>query len=190
MGDLLGGQIGRPSWCSKTIPDDNRKGILAGLDKDGNPMRPVTYRPTVAKPQKPSPQQRNNASVRIKAGTFGGLGLHAAGLHNNLTSAEYRKLGGPPLAPRGQFSRVITNLTTDYEVSADGRIWTAFGVWLDVVSTKGVSFLPFHFNGSGRLPVRNLAGVRPDGMALARRQLIAWAADQIRTYRSGYSRAG
>lgn len=176
------------TWCSKTIPDDNRKGVLAGLDKDGNPMKPVTYRPTVAKPKKPSAQQRNGASVRIKAGTFGGFGPHAAGLHNNLTSAEYRKLGGPPLAPRGQFSRVITNLTTDtnYEVSNDGRVWTAFCVWLDVVSTRGVPFLSAHFRGVGRLPKRDLAGVRPEGRALARKQLIAWASDQIRTY----SRAG
>lgn len=172
------------TWMN-LISDGNRRGVLAGLDKDGKPMAPVTYRPTTPKPvkigSKAADRWRNGASGRIRAGVFGGFGPMAAGLHNNLTSAEYRKLDGPPLAPRKQFSRVITNLTTDYERAAGGGAWTAYGVWIDVVSVKGVPFLPSHFRGSGRLPVRNLAGVRPDDMAKARRAAVRWMSDVIRT---------
>ena len=32
------------TWM-KIIDEDNRKGVLAGLDKDGVPLAPVTYRP-------------------------------------------------------------------------------------------------------------------------------------------------
>src|SRR4051794_26738261 len=90
----------------RIIEEDNRKGVLAGLDKDGTPMTPVKYRPKTDKPRKPTKEQTNAAPKGVR-GIFAGMGPSAAGLHNNLTSAEYRKLGGPPLAPRGKFSRVI-----------------------------------------------------------------------------------
>ena len=68
--------------------------------------------------------------------TFGGSGPLAAGLHNNLTSAEYRQLGGPPLAPRGRYSRVITNLLTDHEKLREG-VWQVTYWWDDVVDVRG-----------------------------------------------------
>lgn len=171
------------------IANDNRKGVLAGTDKDGNAMAPVKYRPK-GEAVKTTAAQRNGAKANAtKSGVFGGLGRHAAGLNNNLTPAEYRKLSGPPLAPRGAFSRVITNLQTDYAPSSDGTIWTAWGAWVDVVSAKGVKFLGAHFNGVNRLPKRDLRGVRPEGRALARKALIAWASGEIRFGRSNSSRA-
>ena len=39
------------TWI-KIFEEDNRKGVLAGTDKDGNPMAPVKYRPKTAKPLK------------------------------------------------------------------------------------------------------------------------------------------
>ena len=167
------------AWM-KIIEEDNRRGVLAGLDKDGNPMAPVTYRPKPA-PRKLTANQRNKANPRSRAGIFAGFGASLAGANNNLTSAEYRRLDGPPLAPRRQFSRVITNLRLAFEEPAanSGR-WVAYGAWDEVASAKGVKFLPFHFDGTGRLPKRDLRGVRPEGREKARKALIAWASDQIR----------
>lgn len=168
------------------IAQDNKRGVLAGQDKDGNPMTPVTYRPkgpTVKIGAKSAARFRNNNKAR-GGGAFAGFGLHAAGLNNNLTRGEYQQLTGPPLAPRGAHSRVITNLVSDdpnqFERSADGTLWTTWCAWFEVVSTKGVPFLPFHFHGGRRLPRRDLAGVRPWGRDRARRAAVAWMSDLIR----------
>ena len=173
------------SWM-KIIVEDNRRGVLAGTDKDGVPMKPVTYRP-VGTPRRPTGQQKNALNARARYGPYAGFGVHAAGLHNNLTSAEYRRLGGPPLAPRGGGSRVITNLKTGYQRPATG-VWEAFGYWDEVVSTRGVPFLLAHFTGAatGRghrtvLPRRDLRGVRPDGMRLAAIAAKNWGNDLIRS---------
>jgi hypothetical protein len=159
------------------IRDDNRRGILAGQDKDGNPMVPVAYRPR-GEPKKANKRQKNGAGIR---GIFSGLGPAAAGLHNNLTSREYRKLGGPPLAPRGPNSRVITNLVTDITTKPVGGIWAAFGYWDEVVSTRGVPFLMAHFTGAAtgrggraKLPARDLRGVRPWGRNQAVLAMQRW----------------
>ena len=179
------------TWM-KILADDNRKGVLAGKDKDGNAMRPVTYRPkgrAVGINTGAADAFRNNARGRIKAGSFGGFGPHTSGFNNNLTRREYEQLSGPPLAPRGQFSRVITNLKTDFHPSPDGRTWTAYGAWFEVVSTKGRQFLGAHFRGAGRLPIRDLTGVRPEGRIKARDAAIAWMADQIRRAPAGFFEA-
>ena len=173
------------TWMN-IIDEDNRRGVMAGLDKDGNPLIPVTYRPR-AEPLKPTAEQRNYAHPRKKRGTFAGLGVHPSGINNNLSYDEYVRLAGPPLAPRGAFSRVITNLKTRFE--RQGNQWRAIGEWVEVVSVDGVEFLSAHFNGAsvGRnhsitLPVRDLRGVRPEGKQEARDAMKEWAYDQIRTY--------
>lgn len=170
------------TWMDLIVAD-NRKGVLAGTDKDGNPMAPVTYRPkgpTVGIKAKSAARFRNNQPAN-RRGEFLGFGRHASGLHNNLTTQEYEQLTGPPLAPRGAFSRVITNLIPGFEEPPAGSsVWTAYGAWVEVVSTKGVPFLQFHFNGGGFLPRRDLRGVRPEGREKARKAAIAWMADQIR----------
>lgn len=158
------------------IDDDNRKGILSGLDKDGVPMIPVTYRPK-PKAVKPTAAQRQGLKARAKVGHFQGLG---AASYGNLTSAEYRLLGGPPLAPRGQFSRVITNMVTAYGREAGSGQWYAMGYWDQVFSKKRIEFLHWHFLGAGRLPRRDLTGLRPQGREKARTSLIAWAKLTIR----------
>lgn len=173
------------SWM-KIIDDDNRRGVLAGTDKDGRLMYPVKYRP-VGRPKKLTIFQRNTANPHARRGDFAGLGLFASGVHNNLSPAEYRRLAGPPLAPRKGFSRVITNLRTKYgRVSA--RVWRAIGYWDEVVSKEGVPFLIAHFEGlrTGRkgatkLPKRDLRGVRPEGVHRARVAARGWMLDAIRS---------
>jgi hypothetical protein len=149
------------SWM-RIIDDDNRTGIMAGIDKDGVPMVPVTYRPRGA------PKRH----LRRKVGAFnpGGSG--------NLTSAEYRRLGGPPLAPRGTGSRVTTNLLTGY--GHEGDQWYALGYWEGIVSVKGNPFLRYHFEGAGRLPRRDLRGLRPAGRAKAVTALRVWGRNEVR----------
>lgn len=173
------------SWM-RTIDEDNRRGVLAGLDGDGNPMVPVRYRP-VGRPRRPSAAQRNNPRRGARRGGFAGLGGHAAGVNNNLTSAEYRRLAGPPLAPRGAFSRVITNLRLRFGRTSLAT-WEAVGYWDEVVDREGRRFLHYHFDGATgggprrtvTLPRRDLRGVRPEGRAKARRSLRAWIIDVIR----------
>jgi hypothetical protein len=166
------------TWM-RIIADDNRRGVLAGIDKDGAPMKPVTYRP-VGAPTKLTAAQKNNARRR---GKYLGFGDHPAGVNNNLASSEYRRLGGPPLAPRGAFSRVITNLLTAF--GRVGSSWGAIGYWNEVVNRDGQQFLEYHFNGAplkhGRLPKRDLRGIRPEGRQKAAQAARAWMIDQIRS---------
>jgi hypothetical protein len=167
------------------ITDDNRRGVLAGTDRWGRPMAPVKYRP-VGRAKRPTGAQRNTANARARRGAFAGFGPAAAGLNNNLTRAEYEKLGGPPLAPRGAFSRAITNLVTGYQRIGPAT-WQAFGYWSEVVSVRGVPFLHAHFTGAAtgrghsvRLPARDLAGVRPEGLQLAAKAAKNWLFGLIR----------
>jgi hypothetical protein len=153
------------SWM-RILATDNRQGILAGLDADGVPMAPVRYRP------KGPPKRPRKAK-------FQGFGPYSSGLHGNLSSAEYRQLGGPPLAPRGPYSRVITNYHTDYARLRVGY-WQVTFWWEDVVSVKGNPFLRYHFEGMGRLPRRDLRGIRPTGQVKVAQALQAWGRDTIR----------
>lgn len=157
----------------RIIVEDNRKGVLAGLDKDGNKMADVTYRSGKGK----RTAARKGKSFGEQSGEYKGRGFGMQGgshLNGNLSTKEYQQLTGPPLAPRRTESRVITNLVTDSNPISQGH-WQAIGYWKQVVSVKGRSFLPAHFNGSGRLPVRDLRGVRPWGMGEARKAVRAWA---------------
>jgi hypothetical protein len=184
------------SWMG-VIEEDNRKGVLAGLDRFGMPMLPVTYRPKppappqgyrVTKAYKKEParelehlKHRHGLRRNARKGEFHGLGESIAGLNNNLTTQQYRLLGGPPLAPRDQFSRVITNFKTTFGGPYHGNSpnWYAEGAWDEVVSKKGVPFLRFHFEGIGQKR-RDLRGVRPIGIAKAMVALRNWARLTVR----------
>ena len=172
------------TW-SDIMDDDNRRGILHGTDGNGNPMVQVSYRPVNAKGEKMkrgarlTVEQRLGQAPRTKRGRLATFGSIAEGLNNNLSSSSYRKLDGPPLAPRRQFSRVITNYHTRYgEIRQN--VWEVVGAWIDVISRKGVPFLRYHFTGAGRLVIRDLRGIRPEGIAKARKSARAWMIDQIR----------
>lgn len=172
------------TFC-RIIDNDNRTGVLAGTDKDGAQMLPVTYRPEPGSKGRLTAGQRNNVSAKKRRGAYAGIGSHPAGTNNNLTSAEYRLLKGPPLAPRSGFSRVITNLLTRFGRTTKG-VWEAVGYWNEVVNTKGDTFLQYHFDGdplgkNGPRKKRDLRGVRPEGVARAVKALYSWALDQIRS---------
>lgn len=168
------------TWI-EIIKEDNRRGVLAGLDKDGIPLPGVKYRP-IGVAQKLTKAQRGGLRANARQGRYSPAFVTVS--HGNLSSSEYRKLDGPPLAPRRQFSRVITNLKTDYlppQSSTGGGVqWEAFGWWDQVVSSKAVPFLIYHFTGAGNLPVRNLAGVRPEGVQRARETARNWMMDIVR----------
>jgi hypothetical protein len=164
---------------SDIMDDDNRRGILAGEDGNGNPMVMPSYRPVGKKGVRLTVEQRLGQTGRVKRGRYAAFGSSAEGLFNNLSSSSYRKLDGPPLAPRRQFSRVITNYATRYgEVRTN--VWEVIGAWINVLSRKGVPFLHFHFEGAGRLLIRDLRGIRPWGMDKIRGAIRAWMVDQVR----------
>ena len=141
------------------IRDGNERGVMEGRDKDDNPIKPVTYRPTVAV----------RTSSKTKPTTGGITGPFAAGFDDNLTYAQYRKLSGPPTAPRGRNSRVIKNFFTQHgRDPARDYEWFAEGRWFDVVDAKGRAFLPDMFS------LRDLRGVRPRDVAEAERAVDDW----------------
>jgi hypothetical protein len=171
----------------RLMEEGNRRGILEGTDKDGNPMLPVTYRPRFSranyggagKPVKLTVSQRLGQHARTKRGDFFGLGPASSGWNNNLTSTEYRRLDGPPLAPRRQFSRVITNfVTTSFQPEEHGP-WIVVGTWKDVVSATGYHFLPDLFE------TRDLRGVRPDDLDKIRATILPWAKLTVRSLWNG-----
>lgn len=151
------------AFWEKRMSEDNTRGVMHGLDRYGRPLKPVTYRP----------KGDARGVSGLQRSRFVGVGPSRSGLYNNLTSKEYRRLTGPPLAPRGMFSRVITHAHTGHGylttsvggVAVNGPGWFACLVWVDVVSMKNVPFLRFHFEGLGQKQ-RDLRGVRPEGLAL------------------------
>jgi hypothetical protein len=194
------------------IVEDNRRGVLSGLDKDGEPLTEVTYRGQGAiTPRKArsgdffgssrkqdrlrTVRSLSRKGVRLVGRSpkgaersmgdrvrFKGLsdytfttraGVKMILANNNLSTAAYKRLDGPPLAPRREASRVIANLVTGQ--GRDGDDFFAAGGWQDVVSPKGVPFLGAHFKGENGLPKRDLRGVRPWGMAKARAAVRTWA---------------
>jgi hypothetical protein len=193
----------------RVIIEDNRRGVLAGLDKDGVEMQAVTYRgqTATAKPRARSGAFRGSNLKGNRKGVIRELGLKGGRIagrtpkgaekvvggmnrfkgvttysftgskgaailpNNNLATRVYKQLDGPPLAPRREASRVISNLMTEHDTTE----MSASGGWAEVVSPKGVPFLKAHFNGENGLPVRDLRGVRPWGVAQARAAVRKWA---------------
>jgi hypothetical protein len=164
---------------------DNTAGVLAGTDGNGAAMAPVIYRPVSAKTGKPTKKgialtvaQRLGQSPGKGRGRSSRIGSGTEHTNNNLTSAEYRLLGGPPLAPRKQFSRVITNYQQKPAQISD-TVWEVVGSWVNVLSVKGVPFLTFHFNGIGQKR-RDLRGIRPDGVSRIRETAHLWMLGEVR----------
>jgi hypothetical protein len=166
----------------KVIIEDNRAGVLGGKQYNDSPMAPVKYRPAEAKP---------TAFRSHKAGKFGTTtgrfkGFAPAGQesnakvgrtvlpNNNLTTEQYKKLSGPPLAPRGDESRVIANLVLR-EPYKTGDRWVAEAYWADVVDAKGRPFLKRAFAAR-----RDLRGVREAGRKKAAAILRLFAKHVLR----------
>lgn len=150
------------------IAEDNRRGVLAGQDKDGAPM--------VATVREATPEG-HWVTYRLPDGKP--ARYFQAGRSPTPGAPPWVSEGdGPPMAPRREQSRVIANLKTAHaRTGPDG--WIVFGAWENVLSNRGVSFLPFHFEGQGRLPTRDLAGLRPQGLQEALEIVSAWTEAQI-----------
>lgn len=142
----------------QVIYTDNRDGILAGTDGHGAPM-PTTIRETLP--------EGHDVFYKLPNGKIG----HYWQAGRSGTHPEDGS--GKPLDPHGLDSRVIANLRTGHFMDSPGE-WIVFGAWENVLSSKGVEFLPFHFQGQGRLPVRDLASLRPDGVKRAVALVEQW----------------
>lgn len=153
----------------KLIVEDNRAGVLAGIDKDGVPAPPLKYRGGSGTPTRF--RKRTSQRFGTTAGRFKGMSSPGAG---NLTHDQYKRLTGPRLAPRRSESRAITNLTLREPYQDASGTWWVEAYWADVVSSKGRPFLRFHFNGTRWLPKYDLRGVRPQGKQMAMSLLRKW----------------
>lgn len=181
------------------IVEDNRKGVLSGLDKDGKPAPPLRYRNGFGR--KTSARSGNRFGLQNEA-AFSGRGvapnslrartLGRAGFirvsktslpNNNLTTAEYKKLTGPRLAPRREQSRVIANLTMLRHSFTNG-MWIVTAAWRDVLTAKGRPLLPFHFDSTRPGMKYDLRGVRPWGMSKAGTIARKYARDLLAAFAS------
>lgn len=127
------------------LTEDNRQGLLAGLDGYGRPLAPL-------------------AAVTMKR-------------RKSVTGTA--DPNAPPLIPAWEHSRAIANFVTAHGNESTQK-WWALGAWENVLSKSGVQFLPFHFRGEGRLPVRDLAHVRPKAVKAARAALKTFALQLLR----------
>jgi hypothetical protein len=158
------------------IVEGNRRGVLAGVDGNNQPMPPLKYRNGAGKKTRNRQVPHFGRSyLDTPANPNIAFRPHAAGFDLNLTSAQYQELTGPRLAPRRDQSRVITHLRTAINHDSSSGTWEVIGAWEDVVSVKGVLFLPFHFDGEGFNPRYDLRPVRPEDLQFARNQLEAHA---------------
>jgi hypothetical protein len=163
------------------IVEDNRVGVLAGLDKDGIPLEEVRYRKGLAQ----KARFRTGKAMGTRVGRFKGFApgrltakFDTILANNNLSTSAYKKLAGPPLAPRGEQSRVIRNLVKRTP-RKEGGAWIVACGWVDVVDPKGKPFLMKHFEGRGNLAKRDLRGVRLQGQDLAVKALGHFVQDLI-----------
>lgn len=143
----------------KIIVEGNRRGVLRGVDGYNRPMPPLKYR---------------NGKGKAARNRTANFGINRRAPHgDNLTSTEYARLTGPRLAPRGEKSRVITNLLTQHGREG-ANTWFASARWFDVVSEDGKPFLPYHFDGTGHMPRYDLRPVRPEDLELAALNAREW----------------
>lgn len=155
----------------RIIQEGNRRGVLQGVDGFGQPMPALRYRNGFGNPNKQNRKGRG----------FGKAAKESR--YDNLTTAEYRRLTGPRLAPRRLQSRVIRNLETGHGRDPGNRFqWFAVGAWDNVVNAKGEKFLMAHFapRPGSRLPRYDLRPVRPEDRRLARQKCREWARELIR----------
>jgi hypothetical protein len=166
----------------KILVEGNRRKVLSALDGKGNPMPAVTYR-TGRGPRRtgrPIGRTVNFGITRYAAKGRGYKGIASGDPHanGNLTTAEYQKLTGPPLAPRDEQSRVVANLET--MSGRDARGFWAGKQWRGVLDKHGNKFLHYHFNGEGRNKKRDLRGIDAVEQSQAREALKAWGISIIK----------
>jgi hypothetical protein len=105
---------------------------------------------------------RENLEARLAGVDKDGQALAPLRHGRPLTPAEIRDRGGdgPPLAPRGAGSRVVTEFEVDIIPVGNGDIIIQ-GSW------PRIPWLALHSIGAGRLPVRDIISdpIRPDMLA-------------------------
>lgn len=193
----------------EVLVEDNRRGVMQGQQGDGSPMKPTKYRLSLTQSGagqagdlffNASGQAFDNfeSGGQFNFGSLGGVGPgYKPSPSDSLDTRQYQQMTGPPLAPRGAASRVISNYRVNI-LTGKNRVGVEGG-WDDVLSKKGVPFLPAHFFGSQiktrapkrgvfatsltgdakaynltSLPVRNLIGLRQWGKTQATKELNAW----------------
>jgi len=158
----------------------HRKNVFSAIQPDGTPTPPVTYRTGISKPTKARRGGKYGAKLDDPGqfGGFKGFGPFQSGLHNNLSEAEYHGLTGPPLAPRGDDSRIITNFRTDFRAINAGQ-WEVVAWLEDIVDFRGSPFMTRdHFNG-GSGKVRDYRGLSAWGLDRIRNRLRDFVADDL-----------
>lgn len=131
---------------ARILQEDNRDGLLAGLDCDGNPM-PETWR------------ERNPEGFWFTRGVGPGRKVIRVG--------GGQELGfGPPLVPRGGQSRAIANTRVGWTTAAP---WHSFLSWTGFDTADGRSILGLHAvpPAGAPYPRRDVIG-RPRPTAIAR----------------------
>ena len=134
--------------------EGNRRGVLAGTGGDGNLLPRVSYRLGL---RSAVPRVRMRGALRLT--------------RRAVSSRDYLHASGPPLAPFGEASRVISNFATR-AVQSGHEYYVECG-WIDVLSRPtrnrpAEPFLKYHFRSAGLalaktapFPKRDLRGVRP-----------------------------
>jgi len=199
-GDLIG------RWAAVLI-EDNRRGVLAGLDRHDRQVIPTNYRNSFVQAGRDKPttvQEVKGWLVNVSGGPGPGF---KPGAGWDLTKKEYREQSGPPLAPRGMASRIISNYTVApmHQPGAGGMVGVEGG-WDDVLNDRGEEFLQYHFDGTGmhrggayaswtkrrgvgrgkNMPRRDMAGLRKWGKDQAKKELREWVRELMEVQQGQY----
>ena len=129
LGDLADMDIRPLAEAAKIVAiEDNARARVAGVDKDGEEMDPL--------------------SRKAKDG-----------LRRSLRPSELARRGGdgPPLAPRGAGSRIVTDYHVEVIPQPGGAVLVQ-GSW------PNLPWLKFHLKGGPIMPRRDVAGITPRGM--------------------------
>lgn len=176
--------------------EDNRVGVLNGLDGFSTKLAPTKYRDSsgrsVSKPNLYSKKKTTsgrkfffysqiprdhhayaaqvNLAAQVMPTMYGGamaVGQYKSNFYDPSPSNSdydiYRGLDGPPLAPQWEISRVISNYVS-YDAGTSGTHVSVSSQWEGITNERNEAFLPELFYGKGRIPPRNITGIRYWGL--------------------------
>lgn len=164
------------------IVEDNRRGVMMGIDKDDKPAPPLKYR-NAAKIQSGARSMKSGMFGIQEGARYKGMAPRAGNMlaNNNLKTWQYRKMTGPRQAPRRDSSRIITNLRLRNSRFENGA-WVVEAYWAEYVTPKGQPILKWTFNGTKRMKAYPLNGVRAWGRRKAEQIAKAYFLRLIRAY--------
>jgi len=192
------------------LQEDNRVGILMGLDGASTKLAPTKYRNSgrgdntvgmkPAKAKKTAsgrsffffseiPREHHayaaqvNLSAQVMPSMYGGamaVGNYKSNFYDpspkNSDYDMYRGADGPPTAPFWEQSRVITNYVS-YDAGTRGPDVRVMSQWEGISNERNEGFLPELFYGKGRIPPRDLTGLRYWGKYNAELQMAYFFQD-------------